>query len=94
MLFFSFRVDVLLPFGWSWSPVLAQLFIFAALLPLCGLDDLHHSQYLDDILLASTDPHFLHAMFLYARHLLTNADFLIFPKPSQWIQWLGKPEVR
>ena len=83
-----------LPFGWTWSPILAQLFITTVLLPLRGLGDLHFWQYLDDILLASPDPPFLYAVSQYVCHLLTKAGFLISPKSctvsSLHIMWLGK----
>jgi len=83
-----------LPFGWTWSPVLAQLFIAYLLIPLRKFPALHYWQYIDDVLLASTDPAFLTAMFSLTCDLLTKAGFLISPKssttPSAQITWLGK----
>jgi hypothetical protein len=83
-----------LPFGWAWSPVLAQLYIAYLLAPLRSFTDLPPWQYYDDILLASTDPAFLTFTFHYTCHLLTTAGFIISPKssqaPSTEITWLGK----
>ena len=83
-----------LPFGWSWSPVLAQLTIHFYLKPLRLLTPLIW-QYLDDLLIASADPFHLTFLGHFAVHLLESAGFQInlnktelVPKKS--LIWLGK----
>ena len=82
-----------LPFGWSWSPLLAHSFIKQLLSPLQHL--LHtYWQYIDDLLLAHPDPYFLAFCTHYAAFLLTRAGFLLNDKsvfvPVTSITWLGK----
>ena len=82
-----------LPFGWKWSPVIAQRTVSFLLAPLLALLPTVWI-YLDDILLAHSDPHFLTFLTLFACHLLQHAGFVISSKssltPSSSILWLGK----
>ena len=82
-----------LPFGWKCSPVIAQLLLGAYLAPL------HHShvvtlQYLDDILLFSTDREALHSFTSLMVRSLSSAGWILSQKssttPSPTIQWMGK----
>ena len=45
-----------LPFGWSWSPAVAQLTLARILQPVCQLGEVKFLQYVDDVLLACPDP--------------------------------------
>ena len=82
-----------LPFGWNWSPLIAQRFIGTIM---AALDSLlrHWWLYIDDLLLAHSDPVFLTFLGAYACHWLQTAGFIISPKsvlaPAQSITWLGK----
>ena len=52
------------------------------------------NQYIDEILLASVDPHFLTFACHFLVHLITSSDLIISPKsvfvPTHTITWLGK----
>ena len=63
-----------LPFGWSWSPFLAHTYIHDLLRPLRLLLP-STRQYIDDILLAHTDPCFLRFCTLFAVSFLEKAAF-------------------
>ena len=82
-----------LPFGWNWSPLIAQRFIGTIM---AALDSLlrHWWLYIDDLWLAHSDPVFLTFLGAYACHWLRTAGFIISPKsvlaPAQSITWLGK----
>ena len=82
-----------LPFGWTWSPILADSYIYSLLAPLRALLP-SVFQYIDDLLLWHPDPHFLTFCTHFAAHLLTSAGFLLNAKrqfvPSPQIDWLGK----
>ena len=83
-----------LPFGWSWSPILAQLHVRHVLLPLQLFIGRLFWQYVDDVLIAHEDPHFLVFVFHFTCHLLVTANFNISSKsstsPTTSITWLGK----
>ena len=53
-----------LPFGWSWSPILAQHTLAAIIAPVLAWPPLLCLQYVDEILLACEDPFFV----TYATH--------------------------
>ena len=82
-----------LPFGWNWSPLVAQKSIATFL---ASLESLLHLWwlYIDDLLMAHSDPAFLAFIGAYACHLLQVAGFIVSPKsvlaPSPSITWLGK----
>jgi hypothetical protein len=82
-----------LPFGWTWSPALAQLLIGRLLEPLVRGDVLCF-QYLDDLLFVSPDPSWLQQVTYHAMGLLEQTGVLISPKsvphPVHSITWLGK----
>ena len=82
-----------LPFGWSWSPVLAQRSILHFLGPLLPLLSTVWVFY-DDILLAHPDPHFLTFLTHFACPLLSSNGLLLSQKsvlvPTTAVVWLGK----
>ena len=82
-----------LPFGWTWSPILAQRTMLHLLEPCLRLLPTLWI-YIDDVLLAHPDPHFLMYVTNYATYLLSSAGFLLSPKchltPTNTITWLGK----
>ena len=83
-----------LPFGWSYSPILAQDTVGYHLLPVLKLTS-YLWQYMDDVLIASTDPCFLTFLAEFTVHLLTQAGFRINADksmliPSKDITWLGR----
>ena len=82
-----------LPFGWTWSPVLAQHTMLHILEPCIRLLSTLWI-YSDDVLLAHPDPHFLMYVTNYATFLLSSAGFLLSPKchltPTNAFTWLGK----
>lgn len=82
-----------LPFGWSWSPIIAQRTMIHLLSGVCHMLPTVWI-YLDDILLAHSDPHFLTYVTYLAVYLLQSAGFVISQKsiliPTSDITWLGK----
>ena len=83
-----------LPFGWSWSPNLAQLTLDRFLSPFTFRPALIFFQYLDDILLASPDPYFLTYATNYCIYLISRSNLSLNKKsvliPCRSIDWLGK----
>lgn len=88
--FFSRR----LPFGWKWSPLLAQSTLGRILTPISSVVDGLLWQFYDDVLLGGYDPCFLCAVGAYAVHILSAHALFINKKsvlvPTQRITWLGK----
>ena len=85
-------VSCSLPFGWSWSPYIAQNTVESILRPITYLLPMIWV-YVDDVLLAHSDPVFLTYVVYYAVHLLECAGFIISTKSvtvPTTIQWLGK----
>ena len=74
-------------------PILAHNTVAHYLQPLFQLTPLCW-QYLDDLLIAHTDPHFLTYLVAYAAYLLTQGFILSLSKyilaPTQEITWLGR----
>ena len=68
------------PFGWAWSPLLATCFVRKVLRPVARLVGANIWQFIDDILLADADPHFLRYCIFYAIYLLEKRGFLINTK--------------
>ena len=66
-----------LPFGWSWSPIIAQLTLDRILSPFTLRHGLIYFQYLDDILLASPDPYFLTYATHYCAHLIMSSNLFL-----------------
>lgn len=83
-----------LPFGWSWSPIIAQLTLARILAPVATWFPGRFWQYVDDILIADEDPHFLHFTGSYLVHLLARSGLVINSKsqlqPVKSLTWLGK----
>ena len=83
-----------LPFGWSYRPVFAPRTLERILLPLVPWFPASLWQYVDDLLLTHTDPHFLAFAGAFAVHLISSSGLLISPKsslvPTRNITWLGK----
>jgi hypothetical protein len=82
-----------LPFGWTWSPFLAQSTVTHVLNNIRGLLP-YQWIYIDDVLFAHTDPAYLRYVVCYAVFLLESAGFIVSPKsvttPTTEILWLGK----
>ena len=76
------------------EPLLATYFVRDVLRPVARLLGAQIWQFIDDILLADTDPHFLRCCLLFAIHLLEKRGFLINAKsvtvPTFTIVCLGK----
>ena len=69
-----------LPFGWAWSPILATCFVRDILRPVvCLLNGLMW-QFIDDVLMAHADPHYLRFCALHGIFLLERHGFLINAK--------------
>ena len=83
-----------LPFGWSWSPFLAQETLRGILHSTRVLLGGLVWQFVDDVLLASPDPCFLHSVGTYLVHVLSTFHLHINHKsvliPTQQLLWLGK----
>ena len=83
-----------MPFGWKWSPIIAQTTLARILRPLSEWFPAHLWQYIDDILMACCDPYFLQYALLFAKHLISQAGLFVSSKSSEFpvltITWLGK----
>ena len=83
-----------MPFGWKWSPIIAQTTLARVLRPLSEWFPAHLWQYIDDILMACCDPYFLQYALLFAKHLISQAGLFVSSKSSEFpvitITWLGK----
>ena len=66
-----------LPFGWTWSPLLATRYIRGIIRPIVFITNGQTYQYLDDILIYDHDPHFLRVCALYTAHLLNQTGLYI-----------------
>jgi len=71
-----------LPFGWSFSPILAQRTLKRILHSLVPWFTDSLWQFVGDLLLAHTDPHFLAFAGAFAVHLNSTSGFLLSPKSS------------
>ena len=83
-----------LPFGWRWSPFLAQETLRRVLQPVSVMLGALLWQFVDDVLFASPDPYFLSFVGSYVVHLLSTAHLFVNDKsvliPTHHITWLGK----
>jgi hypothetical protein len=82
-----------LPFGWSYSAYLANETLLQLLQPALRLIPTLWL-YIDDVLVAHADPHFLMYVSNLIQHTLLTAGLLLSPKsqpyPVSSITWLGK----
>ena len=83
-----------LPFGWAWSPIIAQLTLARILSPVMPWFADRLWQYFDDLLVGDRDPYFLSFAGSYIVYLLARAGLVINEKsqlqPVTSLTWLGK----
>ena len=83
-----------LPFGWSWSPIVAQLTLAHILAPVAAWFPSRFRQYVDDVLVGDEDLHFLYFAASYIVHLRTFSGLTVNTKsqlqPVHSLTWLGK----
>ena len=87
-----------LPFGWSWSSIIAQLTLARILAPVVQWFPGSLWQYFDDILISDEERHLLYFARSYISHILSLSGLHVNSttqlQPATELTWLGKRNIR